>query len=177
MTVSTLLYPVPDLVGSKSASGNCLGNLMDKHKVLDAAIHQHETVIRDFRERIHAMMQHEGNVNEEAYDSQTQAFQSEATTKVNLLSEQLEFANRELDELMRMKADMGSIHDAVRRGSVVKTDRETFFVSASVERFQANGQSLFGLSVLSPLYLAMKGKKVGDVFTYGTTSYRVLDVV
>lgn len=149
---------------------------LDKHKILDAAIHQHETVIRDFRERIHAMMHHEGDVNEEAYDIQTQSFQAETTTKVDLLSEQLEFANRELDELMRMKADVGSIHDVVRRGSVVKTDREIFFVSASIERFQVDGQSLFGLSVSSPLYLAMKGKKVGDVFSYGKISYCILDV-
>ncbi len=149
---------------------------LDKHKVLDAAIHQHETVIRDFRERIHAMMHHDGDVNEEAYDIQTQSLQAETTTKVDLLSGQLEFANRELDELMRMKADMGSIHDVVRRGSVVKTDKEIFFVSASIERFQADGQSLFGLSVSSPLYLAMKGKKVGDVFSYGKISYRILDV-
>lgn len=149
---------------------------LDKHKVLDAAIEQHETVIRDFRERIQAMLQHDGDMNEEAYDIQTQSIQAETTSKVNLLTEQLEFANRELDELMRMKAEMGSIHDAVRRGSVVKTDKEIFFVSASIERFQADGQSLFGLSVLSPLYLAMKGKKVGDVFSYGKLSYRILDV-
>lgn len=149
---------------------------LDKHKILDAAIHQHETVIRDFRERIHAMMHHEGDVNEEAYDIQTQSLQAETTTKVDLLSEQLEFANRELDELMRMKSDVGSIHDVVRRGSVVKTDRETFFVSASIERFQVDGQSLFGLSVSSPLFLAMKGKKVGDVFSYGKLAYRILNV-
>ncbi len=149
---------------------------LDKHKILDAAIHHHETVIRDFRERIHAMMHHEGDVNEEAYDIQTQSFQAESATKVDLLSEQLGFANRELDELMRMKADVGSIHDVVRRGSVVKTDREIFFVSASIERFQVDGQSLFGLSVSSPLFLAMKGKKVGDVFSYGKLTYRILDV-
>ena len=53
----------------------------DKHKILDAAIRQHETVIHDFHERIKEMLQNERNVNEEGYDNQTQACKAETTNK------------------------------------------------------------------------------------------------
>jgi len=149
---------------------------LDKHRILESAIRQHETVINDFRERIREMMHTDENENEERFDSQTQALKAETTAKVSLLAEQLEFANRELEDLFRMRSEMGSIHDTVQRGSVVKTDRDTFFVSASIERFEAEGKPFFGLSVVSPLYLAMKGKKTGDSVTYGKTTYRILDV-
>lgn len=150
--------------------------LLDKKKILAEAIKKHRTVIRDFQERISAMMYSEGNVNEESYDIQEQSFKSENTEKVGFLSEQLAFANRELDELIRMQSELGGTHDRVQRGSVVVTDKETFFVSTSIERFQADGKPLFGLSVLTPLFSAMKGKKKGEEFTYRDIGYRILEV-
>jgi AAA15 family ATPase/GTPase len=149
---------------------------LDKHKILEAAIRQHETVIHDFHERIKEMMQTDGNVNEEGYDNQEQAFKSETTAKVSAISEQLEFANHELEELMKMPSDLGTIHNTIQRGSVVRTDKEIFFVSASIERFYVDGAPFFGLSVMTPLYQAMKGKKAGSTVSYGSTGYRILDV-
>ncbi len=149
---------------------------LDKHRILDAAILQHETVIKDFHARIKEMMVNSGNVNEEEYDIQVQSLRAENAARVNGLSEQLEFANRELELLLRMKSELGGIHDVVQRGSVVNTDKKTFFVSASIERFEMDGIPFFGLSVLSPLYQIMKGKRAGDIFSYGKTKYTILDV-
>lgn len=62
---------------------------LDKHRILESAIRQHETVINDFRERIREMMHTDENENEERFDSQTQALKAETTAKVSLLAEQL----------------------------------------------------------------------------------------
>lgn len=147
-----------------------------KSEILEAAIRQHETVIEDFREGIRQSLQNEGKINEEAYDPQTQAFNAEASEEVDHLSRQLEFANRELEELRRMRLESTRVHDTVQLGAVVKTDRETFFVSSSIERFYVNGTPYFGLSLHSPLYQAMKGKKAGDTFSYGKTTYTIMEV-
>ncbi len=148
----------------------------DKQIILEAAIRQHESVIADFREGIRQMMATEGDVSEQAYDVQTQAMAAETSADVDRLAGQLSFANRELEQLIRMRQDIEEIHPAVQRGAVVVTDRETFFVSASIERFHVNDQSLFGLSTESPLYQKMRGLKAGDSFSYGKTTYQVLDV-
>lgn len=149
---------------------------LDKRPILEAAIRQHETVIADFREGIRQMMANEGNVNEEEYDQQTQAMVAETSADVDRLAGQLSFANQELSELIRMRQSIDEKHDTVQRGSVVVTDRDTFFVSSSIERFQAEGMSYFGLSPASPLYQVMKGLKAGDTFSYGKTTYQVLNV-
>jgi hypothetical protein len=51
-------------------------------------------------------------------------------------------------------------------GTVVRTDKETFFISVGIEEFNVDGQPVFGISVQSPIYRVMKGKKVGEHFTY-----------
>lgn len=148
----------------------------DKRRILEAAIRQHETVIADFREGIRQMMVNDGNVNEEEYDLQTQALNAANSADVDRLAGQLNFANRELEELMRMRLHIDQKHHVVQRGSVVVTNRETFFVSSSIERFHHDGRPYFGLSVESPLFKVMKGLKAGDTFSYGKTSYQILDV-
>lgn len=153
-----------------------MGDTRDKRQILEAAIRQHETVIHDFQEGIRQRLVNEGKINEEEYDPQTQAFNAETTEEVDHLSRQLEFANRELEQLRKMGMDIDSPHDTVQRGSVVKTDRETFFVSASIERFYVDDQPFFGLSVLTPLFMQMKGKRKGETFAYGKTAYTILDV-
>ena len=148
----------------------------DKREILEAAIRQHETVIADFRDGIKQMMANDGNVNEEEYDLQTQAMNAELSADVDRLAGQLDFANRELEELMRMRQNIDSPHELVQRGSVVVTDRDTFFVSASIERFHVDQRPFFGLSVASPLFQEMKGLKAGDTFSYGKTTYQIQEV-
>jgi len=148
----------------------------DKREILEAAIRQHETVIQDFQEGIRQRMMNEGKINEQEYDIQTQAFNAETTDEVEHLSRQLNFANRELEELRKMRMDIDVQHTNIQRGSVVKTDRETFFVSASIERFFVKDEPFFGLSTLTPLFQQMKGKEVGETFSFGKTTYSILDV-
>lgn len=121
-------------------------------------------------------MMNEGKINEQEYDAQTQAFNAETTEEVEHLSRQLNFANRELEELRKMRMDIDVPHTSIQRGSVVKTDLETFFVSASIERFCVNEEPFFGLSTLTPLFQQMKGKKAGETFSFGKTTYAILDV-
>ncbi|MBL7851471.1 MAG: hypothetical protein JNN04_11260 [Cyclobacteriaceae bacterium] len=148
----------------------------DKRTILEAAIRQHESVIADFREGIRQMMATEGNVNEEEHDLQTLAMTAETSADVDRLAGQLSFANRELEQLIRMRQDIDQLHQAIQRGSVVVTDRDTFFVSASIERFYVEDHPFFGLSTETPLFQKMKGLKSGMTFSYGKTTYQILDV-
>jgi hypothetical protein len=58
----------------------------------------------------------------------------------------------------------------------VETDHETFFVSVSIEKFDAGGRELIGISLDSPIYQQMQNKNVGDAFTYTNRKYRIEDI-
>lgn len=147
-----------------------------RRKIIDAGIRRQESIVSDFLERIDGILATEGNVNEEEYDNHTQSFKAERIAEVNLLNDELQFATKELEELRKMEGFGEHKHDTVEYGSVVRTDKFTFFVSASLEEFSVDGMRLFGLSVNSPLYQAMKGKRVGDTFTHGDQAYVILEI-
>jgi len=148
-----------------------------KRKVLAEAIRKHQGVIDDFRARISTMLNEQPVTNEDNLDFDAQAKTAETIiTTISPLGDQLEFANEEMKLLYDMLAHQDDVHDQVEPGSIVVTDKDTFFVSASIERFSVNGQSMFGLSVNAPLYETMKGKKEGESFSYKDMTYTIKEI-
>lgn len=135
-----------------------------------------QVLIEDFRRRIKDVLANEGNVNEEEYDNHLQSFKAESFSEINLLNEEVIFADKELEELRKIEAFEGHSHDKVEFGTVVVTDQRNFFVSASLEDFEVDGMKVFGISVNAPLYTLMKGKKVGQKFKYNGNAYTIQDI-
>ena len=146
-----------------------------KAGIFKAAIASHQSVIDDFKKRIKDLMANDGNVNEEEYDNNEQAIRADRAREVDMINEQLEFANRELAILTRLSSEVG-VCRRVAPGAVVQTDRGTFFVSASIEEFHADGKKYFGVSQDSPIYRAMQGKQPGETFKVGHEVYRIANV-
>jgi hypothetical protein len=146
-----------------------------KSKILAAGIAQQRKVMEDFRKRINEIMASEASESEE-YDAHQQSFRSETMAEVSLLSDQLNLVNHELDQLMHIQPYYEEDHLCAEYGTVVKTDKETFFISSGIERFYAEETPVFGLSVHSPLYKVMKGKKVGDAFSYAGITHRIEEI-
>jgi len=140
-----------------------------KKVILEAGLQKQVALITDFRTRIKDAMANEGITNEESYDNHQQTFQAEVLAEVNLLNDELEFANQELIEMKKIDSDYK--HKNVDYGAVVQTDQRTFFVSASLEEFTAGGKQYFGISINSPIYQAMRRKKVGDRFSTHNKTY------
>ena len=147
-----------------------------KKDILIAAIDQHESVMKDFSDRIREMEKGEENENPIEHDKYFVAHRVETLAEMNLLREQLEFASHERDELLRIESYYDKVHDCIEFGSVVITDKKTFFVSTSIAEFVVGDYPLFGLSVYTPLYKAMKGKRKGETFSYGGQTYAVKSV-
>lgn len=142
-----------------------------KKEMLHACIKKHQSVIDDFKTSMKELL------DSENVDDPEDAKLNDATVlEINQLVEQLRFANEEMETLNRISTASETLHDYVKLGSAVVTDKDTFFVSASVERFEVAGLSIFGLSVKSPLFKAMEGLKVRDNFTYGTRNYHIIDL-
>src|SRR5690606_1744181 len=136
-----------------------------KKQILEEGIKQHQSVIDDFAQSIKELLTGNG-----------QPAMEEAVQRANTIADQLDFARAEMITLQDMQRTIGTIHDQVQLGSVVVTDKDTFFVSVSIERFYVGEMKIFGLSTKTPLYQAMEGKKKGDTFSYGDINYHIEDV-
>lgn len=146
-----------------------------KRRVLEEAIKKHQSVIDDFREAI-SNLEVTDTMLEGGQDSGGQSKIAESLyTEVKPLAGQLRFAMEEMKLLNRMILEQKK-SDRVELGSIVVTDKETFFVSASIERFEVDGQPLFGLSTKAPMYKAMNSLVKGDTFTYGGVKYSIREI-
>lgn len=147
--------------------------MINKNKILQAAIRKQQSLIDDFQTRIRNLLANEGNVNEESYDSQSQAQLAQTSEHIDQLSRQLAFAESEMRQLNEMSSYTELTHDRAERGAIVMTDKGNFYISVSLEQFDADGIPLTGISTSAPLFDAMRGKKVKDTFTFRDTVYTI----
>ncbi len=56
--------------------------------------------------------------------------------------------------------------DTVEHGAVVITDRQNFLLSIGAGKFMVGNQVFFAISAQTPIYIALKGKRVGDELVF-----------
>lgn len=67
-------------------------------------------------------------------------------------------------------------HDIVDHGSAVVTDRQNFLLSIGAGKFMVGNQVFFAISAQTPIYLALKGKKVGDTIVFNGQSQTIKEI-
>lgn len=105
--------------------------------------------------------------NVDRYDS----YRTKMMRARDMYAKQLSNANasiRVLQELLKLKP-----FDTAEHGAVVITDKQKFFLSAGIGKFMVPFQqtpnqtqeTYFAISAQVPIYVALKGKKIGDSIT------------
>lgn len=146
-----------------------------KKNVLAGAKARQQELIDDFRRRIEEMRKSEMAVHEDEHDAEDRSYNASTSELVDSLATELNFLVEEMEFLDRMIIE-SEPHQAVTVGSIVKTNRLTFFPSVSIEKFKTDGKELFGISTKAPLFKAMNGKKVGETFSLSGEEYEVLEL-
>lgn len=77
-------------------------------------------------------------------------------------------------ELARLTIEKN--YDTVQPGSLVITNRGSFFISMSAGKLSVDGKDYFAISAASPIAVALAGRKAGDETTFNKMTYQVLDV-
>ena len=147
-----------------------------KKKILRACMEKQRLLIGDFKSRINSLTETAGLGNEESYDNSELAGEQSKIAEINTLNTLLEFANREMELLENIKLMPTIIQEKAVLGALVVTSLNSFFISASIEFVEVEGQRYFGLSTHSPLFLAMSGKGKGDSFAYKGKHYEINDI-
>ena len=68
---------------------------------------------------------------------------------------------RYLQDLLRLPP-----FDVVEHGACVVTDRQNFLLSIGAGKFMVGNQVYFAISAQTPIYAALKGKRVGDEIVF-----------
>ena len=78
---------------------------------------------------------------------------------------------RALQDLLKMPP-----FDTVEHGACVVTDRQKFFLSIGAGKFMVGKDVYFAISAQTPIYQAVKGYKVGDVFVINGQSQTIKEI-
>jgi hypothetical protein len=147
-----------------------------KQKLLTECIRKQQSVIDDFNTRLQDLKESEYTAAEDELDGSRQGQKAQADSELNMLVTQLEFANSEKELLEKLQADIHAYTDVAEIGAMVVTDKITFFVSASIEQFSVDERAYVGLSIHSPLFQVMKGKREGDTFSFNKVTYTIKEI-
>ena len=115
--------------------------------------------------------------NVDRYDS----YRTKMMRSRDMYARQLATANaslRALHELQRMPCPSSAQH-----GAVVVTDKQIFFLSIGAGKFVVRDSTsptgtvyAFAISAQTPVYMAMKGKQVGDTFVVNGIEHTIVDI-
>ncbi len=78
---------------------------------------------------------------------------------------------RYLQDLLRMAP-----FDTVEHGAVVVTDRQNFLLSIGAGKFMVGNRVFFAISAQTPIYAALKGKRVGDTIVFNGQSQTIKEI-
>ena len=117
--------------------------------------------------------------NVDRYD----AFRTKMMRSRDMYAKQLSNANasiRVLQELQRMSPMTMADH-----GAIVITNKQKFFLSAGIGKFLVPFKSapdtpqevFFAISAQTPIYMALKGCRVGDTITFNGVSQEVVEIL
>ncbi len=84
-------------------------------------------------------------------------------------------AARELKQAVA-QIDLSKSHSEIQFGSLVKASNGSFFFSVGIGKLIVENETVFCLTMTSPLGMALRGKKVGDVIEFNGRKISILNV-
>jgi hypothetical protein len=108
--------------------------------------------------------------NEEKFDSFRETMQIARDMHARQLAEGI-------DGLALLKRiAIAPLVEHVKLGSIVCTNLQNYFISASLGVIESSGKTYMAISTMTPLYQALAGKQKGDKFSFRNTEYKIIDV-
>ncbi|MCR4659439.1 MAG: hypothetical protein K5650_03990 [Bacteroidales bacterium] len=108
--------------------------------------------------------------NVDRYDS----YRTKMLRARDMYAQQLSNANaglRALDELLTQSPTAEASH-----GSIVVTNRGRFFLSIGLGKFMAGTDTYYAISAQTPVYMALRGHRVGDKVVVGGAEQTITDI-
>jgi transcription elongation GreA/GreB family factor len=146
-----------------------------KEQVLDACLQQQQDSIKRLKELVKELQE---SANEEKGASSGEdgvSMREQLQYDVDMYSRQLDQASASYATLKLI--DPNQVNSTVKHGALVMTDKTNVLVGASIGKIVVEGKTFFTISIESPLYQAMEGKKKGETFAFRDQTQTVLEVM
>ena len=147
-----------------------------RHNVICSCIEQQEHIAFVAKQEMDSAQQQSNDygANVDRYDS----YRTKMMRSRDMYAKQLSNANaglRVLGDLLKMPP-----FDTADHGAIVITDRQRFFLSIGLGKFQVESdgkkEDLYAISAQTPVYIALKGKRVGDTITINGISQTIEEI-
>jgi hypothetical protein len=143
-----------------------------RNKVICSCIEQQEHIATIAKQEMDSAQQQSNDygANVDRYDS----YRTKMMRSRDMYAKQLSNALagiRYLQDLLKEPP-----HDVVEHGAVVVTDRQNFLLSIGAGKFMVGNQVFFAISAQTPIYVALKGKRVGDSIVFNGQSQIIKEI-
>lgn len=152
-----------------------------RQQVIEACIAQQRHIADIAKQEMDSAQQQSNDygANVDRYDS----YRTKMMRSRDMYAKQLANANAGIRVLQGLLDH--SPFDRADHGAIVITDRQRFFLSIGAGKFlvpfhnpEAQPQEVFfAISAQTPIYMALKGKSVGDTITFNGVTQTIIDIL
>lgn len=143
-----------------------------KKQLVQTCIDMLEESIQTAKETIEELQQsaNEYEGDNDIFDS----FKADLMKKKDMHIQQYQKYKEELKILLKIPLDQ--LHDTVKFGSVVVTDKQKMLVSVSLGTVHFNGDKYIAISTQVPIFNAMRDLKAGDSFDFNKNTFKIKSI-
>ena len=143
-----------------------------RNKVICSCIEQQEHIATIAKQEMDSAQQQSNDygANVDRYDS----YRTKMMRSRDMYARQYSNAQtgvRYLQDLLKLPP-----FDVVEHGACVVTDRQNFLLSIGAGKFMVGNQVYFAISAQTPIYVALKGKRVGDSIVFNGQSQTIKEI-
>lgn len=143
---------------------------IDKNALKKVMISNYEHIIAELKEEL-ATKKGSSDLDEnDTLDPEDYSTQTVSNVMVDLLQEQIAKTKKDLERIQQI--DFSPKEEAMV-GAIVTTDMFNFFLGVATVPFLYEHKQIVGVSVSAPIFVNIKGKKVGDTFTFSGHLYTI----
>ena len=99
-----------------------------------------------------------------------------AMSQIELENSEVQLSKVVNQQLEVSQIDIQIEHKRVELGSLVKTNRGTYFISIGIGKLEVNNEDYYSISFASPIGKVLHNKKIGDSFQFQEKEFKVLDI-
>ncbi len=143
---------------------------IDKNALKKVMISNYEHIITELKEEL-ATKKGSSDLDEnDTLDPEDYSTQTVSNVMVDLLQEQIAKTKKDLERIQQIDF---SPKEEANVGAIVTTDMFNFFLGVATVPFLYEHKQIVGVSVSAPIFVNIKGKKVGDTFTFSGHLYTI----
>jgi hypothetical protein len=146
--------------------------MISKKEILEQCIRQVDEALENMQAVIEEAQRSANKYGapRDRYDS----YRAQLLRKKDMFGQQMVKSRQQLEVLK--KIDLKRKSDTIGFGSLIKTQNQFLFISTGLGKVELNGNSIYAISTMVPIYKVLEGKKEGDLYEFNGKKGKIVSV-